>query len=70
LGAVYRMDSEAERLGCLKPEEKVVIAMDMTDGCVRVCADGIRARYPGISEEELIAKLRERLEWSKRYRGR
>jgi hypothetical protein len=67
-GAVRRMDKEAERLGRLKPEEKVAIAIDMTDACVRVCADGIRTQYPGISEEELIAKLRERLEWSKRGR--
>jgi hypothetical protein len=69
-GVVCRMDGEAERLGRLKPEEKVVIAMDMIDACVRVCAAGIRARYPRISEEELLAKLRERLEWSKRYRRR
>jgi hypothetical protein len=69
-GAVCRMDSEAERLGRLKPEEKVAIAIDMTDGCVRVCADGIRTQCPGISEEELIVKLRERLEWSKRGRRR
>ncbi|MCJ7559984.1 hypothetical protein MUO79_05120 [Candidatus Bathyarchaeota archaeon] len=62
------MDKNAERLGRLKPEEKVAIAMDMTDACVRICADGIRAQCPGISEEELITKLRERLEWSKRYR--
>jgi len=62
------MDKNAERLGRLKPEEKVAIAMDMTDACVRICADGIRAQCPGISEEELIVKLRERLEWSKRYR--
>jgi hypothetical protein len=68
LGAVRGMDSESERLGRLKPEEKV--AMDMTDFCVRVCADGIRAQYPGIGEEELLAKLRERLEWCKRGRGR
>jgi hypothetical protein len=64
------MDSEAERLGRLKPEEKVAIAIDMTDFCVSVCADGIRTQYPGISEEELLAKLRERLEWCKRGRGR
>jgi hypothetical protein len=64
------MDKEAERLGRLKPEEKVAIAIDMTDACVRICADGIRTQYPGISEEELLAKLRERLEWSKRGRRR
>jgi hypothetical protein len=67
---VRGMDSESERLGRLKPEEKVAIAIDMTDFCMRVCADGIRAQNPSISEEELIAKLRERLEWSKRYRRR
>jgi hypothetical protein len=64
------MDKEAERLGRLKPGEKVAIAIDMTDGCVRVCADGIRTQYPGISEEELLVKLRERLEWGKRGRRR
>ena len=64
------MDENAERLGRLKPEEKVAIAMDMTDACVRICADGIRAQYPSISEEELIEKLRERFEWSKRWRKR
>jgi hypothetical protein len=62
------MDPNWERLGRLKPEEKVMIAIDMTDSCVRVCADGIRQQYPGISEQELIEKLRERLQWSKRNR--
>jgi hypothetical protein len=64
------MDGESERLGRLKPDEKVAVALDMTDACVRVCADGIRAQYPDISEEELLVKLRERLEWSKRGRRR
>lgn len=64
------MDKYRERLGRLKPEEKVAVALDMTDGCVRVCAEGIRARCPGITEEELVAKLRARLEWSKRHRRR
>jgi hypothetical protein len=61
------MEKNVERLGCLKPEEKVALALDMTDGCVRVCAEGIRNQCPDISEEELLAKLRERLEWSKRH---
>ncbi len=59
------MEDDSERLGHLKPEQKVLIAMDMTDGCTRVCADGIRQQFPDISEEELIEKLRERLEWAK-----
>lgn len=61
------MEKERERLGYLKPEDKVALALDMTDGCVRVCAEGIRNQCPGISEEELMAKLRERLEWTKRH---
>jgi hypothetical protein len=61
-----KMD-DAQRLGSLKPNQKVAIAIDMTDICVRICADGIRAQNPGISSEDLIEKLRERLEWTKRH---
>jgi len=57
-----------ERLGRLKPEQKVMIAIDMTDGCMRICAAGIRQQYPGISDEELLEKLRKRLEWAKQNR--
>ncbi len=59
------MEDDSDRLGNLKPEQKVLIAIDMTDGCMRVCADGIRLPFPGISGEELLEKLRERLEWAK-----
>ena len=62
------MDKDLERLGCLNPEEKVRLCLDMSDGCIRVCADGIRSQFPGISEEDLIEKLRERLQWAKRSR--
>jgi hypothetical protein len=51
----------------LKPEERVNLAVGMSDVCVRVCADGVRDQNPGISEEELIERVRERFEWSKRY---
>jgi hypothetical protein len=60
------LDKNAERLGRLKPNEKVALAIDMTDACIRICADGIRNQNPRISEKELVEKLRERLEWSKR----
>lgn len=56
-----------ERIGRLKPEERVNLAIGMSDVCVRVCADGVRDQNPGISEEELIERVRERFEWSKRY---
>jgi hypothetical protein len=52
----------------LNPEEKVNIAIDMTDTCFRICAEGIKAQNPNISEEQLTEKLRERLEWTKRKR--
>ena len=65
------MDAERlERLGRLKPEDKVNLAIDMSDACVRICAEGIRAQFPRITEQELIEKLRERIEWHKRWRKR
>jgi hypothetical protein len=62
------MNKNTERLGRLKPDDKVAMCMDMTDACVRICAAGIKTQYPNISEAELIEKLRERLQWSKRER--
>jgi len=50
----------------LKPEERVNLAVGMSDVCVRVCADGVRDQNPGISEEELIERVRERLMFGKR----
>jgi len=50
----------------LKPEEKVNMAIDMTDVVVRVCAEGIRVQYPRITEEELLQRLRERIRYAKR----
>ena len=62
------MDPNWERLGQLPPEKKVAIMIDMTSAAVRICADGIRAQNPSITDHELIEKVRERLEWSKRGR--
>ena len=59
-----------ERLGRLPPSVKVEMAIDMTEACVRICADGIRAQNPGITDEEVKEKLRERFEWSKRWQKR
>jgi hypothetical protein len=60
------VDKAAKRLGNMKPEEKVAVAIDMTDACVHLCKAGIRAKCPGVSETELDEKLRKRLEWQKR----
>lgn len=54
----------------LSPGEKVDLAVGMSDVCVRICADGIRAQFPGISDEEVMERLRERIEWGKRWRKR
>ncbi|PIU59188.1 hypothetical protein COS86_05585 [Candidatus Bathyarchaeota archaeon CG07_land_8_20_14_0_80_47_9] len=52
------------RVGQLPGEVKVNMAVDMTNTCLRVCAEGIRAQFPEISEGELLEWLRERLDWA------
>jgi len=54
----------------LRSDEKVNMAIDMTDAVVHICAEGIRAQDPDITEEELIERLRERFAWMKRWRQR
>ena len=56
-----KMDRSDVRLQRLSPEGKVMVAIDMTDACVRVSSDGIRNENPAISDDELLKKLRERL---------
>ena len=51
----------------LKCEERVNLAVGMSDVCIRVCADGVRDQNPGISEEELIERVRERLVFGRRH---
>jgi hypothetical protein len=57
-----------ERLGRLKPEEKVNLAVGMSDVCIRVCADGVRDQNPGISEVELVERVRERLMFGRKHK--
>jgi len=52
----------------LKPEERVDLAVNMSDVCIRVCAEGVRAQYPNIDEERLIELVRERLMFEKSLR--
>lgn len=42
----------------LTPEEKVNLAIKMTDIYAQTCADEIKAQNPGITEEQLKEKLR------------
>jgi hypothetical protein len=53
----------------LKREERVNLAVNMSDVCIRVCADGVRDQNPSISEEELIERVRERLMFDRRRKG-
>jgi hypothetical protein len=45
----------------LTPEEKMNLAINMTDVCVRICAEGVRDQHPGITEDRLLELLRERI---------
>ena len=49
----------------LKPEEKVNLAIGMTDVCISICSEGIRNQYPEITENKLLELLRERLAFSR-----
>lgn len=67
----HRFLREADfRVGRLQPEVKVNMAIDMTDAVVGMCMEGIKAQNPNMNEDELMKKLRERLEWSKRWQKR
>ena len=52
--------------GKLKPEEKVNLAINMTDVCVQICAEGVKSQNENIKEKELIEKVRERMMYQKR----
>jgi hypothetical protein len=62
------VDEKWERLGKLPSKEKGAICLSMSDACVRICADNIRFNNPGISEKEVIERVRERLQWAKEHR--
>jgi len=49
----------------LRPDEKVNLAIGMTDVCFRVCAGAIKDQHPTIGEEELLKRVRERVMFSK-----
>jgi HAD superfamily hydrolase (TIGR01662 family) len=52
----------------LTPEEKVNLAIRMTDAAVQTLVDSIKKRNPGITEAELMEKVRKRLIRQKRHR--
>jgi hypothetical protein len=46
----------------LKPEEKVALALSMVDVVTRISAENEREKNPGITDEELIPRLRRRFQ--------
>lgn len=52
--------------GKLKPEEKVNLAIGMTDVCTRICAEAVRNRNQSLKEDEVIERVRERIMYAKR----
>jgi hypothetical protein len=50
----------------LKPEEKVNLAINMTDVVVQICADGVKDENPNITQAQLREKVRERIMYLKR----
>ena len=47
-------------------EERVNLAVSMTDACVRICADSVRARYSIVSEKDLLERVRARIMYQRR----
>ncbi|MEM2276211.1 MAG: hypothetical protein QXU43_03890 [Thermoproteota archaeon] len=62
------MHKRARSMKNLNPEEKVELAIEMSDMCVVVCAAGIKAQNPGLDESSLLEELRKRIKWMKRHR--
>ena len=53
----------------LKPEERVNLAIGMTDACVRVCVEGILNRSRSLTDEEVKEKVRERITYARGRAG-
>ena len=60
------MGASQVNLTKLKPEEKVNLAINMTDVCVQICADGIRDQNRKITEAQLREAVRKRIMYQKR----
>jgi hypothetical protein len=56
-----------ERVRRLKPEEKVNMAIDMTEAMVGACIGGIKAENPNVTEQELMEELRCRFRSMKQW---
>jgi hypothetical protein len=50
----------------LKPEDKVNLSINMTDVCIRICADAARDQDKTIKKDEIMEWIRERIMYKKR----
>jgi len=50
----------------LTPEEKVNLAIGMSDTCVHICTDALQDQDKTITEAELLEKVRARITYNKR----
>ncbi len=50
----------------LKRDERVNVAVYMSDLCVNVCVDSVKDQNRTINEEELVKRVRERMSFGKR----
>ena len=49
-------------------EEKVNLAINITDTCVRICTDSVRDSHATVKEEDLLKHVRERITYLRRRR--
>jgi hypothetical protein len=61
---LYREEVLAAR--AMTPEQRVLAGTRLFELACKIAADGIRAQYPGASEEEVAQRLAARLELQRR----
>jgi hypothetical protein len=61
---------EIEDARKLSVSQKLALSGDLFDMACQVTLSGIRMQNPGVSEEQAMAILRERLEWASRTETR
>ena len=64
-GTLFQMEVTNLSWDKLKPEEKVNLAIGMTDVCAHICADAVSDQNRDLKEEELMERVRERISFGK-----
>ena len=53
----------------LRPDEKVDVAIYMSDVCVHICVDSVKDEDRTISGKDLVKRVRERISFGRNRRG-